>query len=62
MKRIAFLLFMLPLMLSAQCLKGTVTDAKTGEPIPFVPIKLLQDGDIVMGSATDFDGVYTIHL
>ena len=62
MKKIVFLLFMLPIMLSAQCLKGTVTDAKTGESIPFVPINLLQDGDIVMRGMTDFDGVYTIRL
>lgn len=62
MKRIGVLLFMLPMLLSAQCIKGTVTDAQTGESIPFVPINVLQDGDIVMRGTSDFDGVYTIRL
>ncbi len=48
MKKIVVLLFILPMLLSAQCIKGTVTDAQTGESIPFVPINVLQDGDIVM--------------
>jgi len=41
-------------------LKGTLIDSETGEPLPFVNI-VLQDGDRqVTGSATDFDGKYTI--
>lgn len=41
-------------------LKGTLTDSETGEPLPFVNI-VLQKGDRqVTGSATDFDGKYTI--
>jgi hypothetical protein len=41
-------------------LKGTLKDSETGEPLPFVNI-VLQKGDRqVTGSATDFDGKYTI--
>lgn len=41
-------------------LKGKLTDAETGEPLPFVNI-VLQEGDRqITGSATDFDGNYTI--
>ena len=41
-------------------LKGTLTDAETGEPLPFVNIVLQQGNNQVTGSATDFDGNYTI--
>lgn len=41
-------------------LKGTVTDAKTGESLPFVNIVVKQDGKQVAGGVTDFDGVYCI--
>ncbi|MCZ4409648.1 DUF4139 domain-containing protein [Cryomorphaceae bacterium 1068] len=41
-------------------LKGTLTDAETGEPLPFVNIILQQGNKQVTGSATDFDGNYTI--
>src|SRR5690554_38056 len=41
-------------------LKGKLTDAETGEALPFVNI-VLQSGDQqVAGGATDFDGEYTI--
>lgn len=41
-------------------LKGKLTDAQTGEPLPFVNI-VLQNGDQqVAGGATDIDGNYTI--
>ena len=53
---------MFPLILSAQCLKGMVTDAKTGELIPFVPMLVLHEGDTVKQTVTDFDGMYTIRL
>ncbi|HKK39251.1 MAG TPA: carboxypeptidase regulatory-like domain-containing protein, partial [Cryomorphaceae bacterium] len=44
----------------AGTLKGTLVDSETGEPLPFVNI-VLQKGDRqVTGSATDFDGKYTI--
>lgn len=41
-------------------LKGALTDAETGEPLPFVNIVLEQGGNQVTGSSTDFDGRYTI--
>ena len=41
-------------------LKGTVTDAKTRETLPFVNIVVKQDGKQVAGGVTDFDGVYCI--
>lgn len=62
MKKIAILFFMLPFVLSAQCLKGRVSDAENGEPIPFVPVILLNNGDTIKQALTDFDGMYTIHL
>lgn len=42
------------------CLKGTVTDAKTKEPMPFVNVVLKQDDKMVMGATTDFDGLFTL--
>lgn len=41
-------------------LKGTLTDAATGEPLPFVNIVLQEGGEQVAGGATNFDGEYTI--
>jgi hypothetical protein len=41
-------------------LKGTITDAKTKETLPFVNIVAKQDGKQVLVGVSDFDGVYTI--
>ena len=41
-------------------LKGTVTDARTGEPIPFANVAVLLNATLVTGGMTDFDGKYTI--
>jgi len=41
-------------------LKGTLKDAETGEPLPFVNIVLQEGERQITGSATDFDGKYTI--
>lgn len=41
-------------------LKGTITDSKTQEPLPFVNVIAKQDGQQVRGGQTDFDGVFTI--
>ncbi|MBP5536108.1 MAG: TonB-dependent receptor [Bacteroidales bacterium] len=41
-------------------LKGTVTDAKTGEEMPFVNVIVKQDGQQVGGAQTDIDGIFTI--
>ncbi len=46
--------------LSAQCIKGTVTDAATGESIPFIKVLLQRDGETIKNVVTDFDGVYTM--
>ena len=49
--------------LATGCLKGTVTDEKTGEELPFVNVIVKQNGKQVSGGTTDFDGVYIIkHL
>ena len=55
------LLLMAEMALFAQgTMKGTITDAKTKEPLPFVNIVVKQDGKQVHGGQTDFDGIYTI--
>ena len=48
--------------LSAQsgCLQGTVVEAKTRDPIPFVNITIEENGDVVTGGITDFDGKFFI--
>lgn len=45
---------------SSGSLRGKLTDNDNGEALPFVNVVLLQDGNVVMGVATDFDGNYTI--
>ncbi len=43
-------------------LKGTITDEKTGEKLPFVNVVIKDDaGAMVTGGTTDFDGVYHIN-
>ncbi|MFK7908804.1 MAG: carboxypeptidase regulatory-like domain-containing protein, partial [Chitinophagales bacterium] len=63
---IAFNLFALNLPIQAQtdfgAISGTVTDAETGETLPFVNATIEVNGALIRGGATsDFDGVYTIH-
>lgn len=41
-------------------MKGTIIDAKTKEPLPFVNVVVKQDGKQVHGGSTDFDGIFTI--
>lgn len=41
-------------------LKGLVSDAETGDPIPFANIKVYNNGEVVSGGTTDFDGRYSI--
>ena len=41
-------------------MKGVVTDKKTGEPLIGCYVVLRQNGQIITGTRTDFDGVYTI--
>jgi len=41
-------------------LKGTISDAVSNEPIPFAAIVLKQNSKQIAGTASDFDGKYTI--
>ena len=41
-------------------LKGVITDAMSGEPIPFANIIIEKNGNQSAGTTTDFDGNYTI--
>ncbi len=41
-------------------MKGVVTDQKTGEPLLACYVVLRQNGQIITGARTDFDGNYTI--
>ncbi|MGB6036823.1 MAG: mucoidy inhibitor MuiA family protein, partial [Cryomorphaceae bacterium] len=41
-------------------LKGTLTDSQTEEPLPFVNVVLQQGSEQIIGTATDFEGRYTI--
>ena len=41
-------------------MKGVVTDKKTGEPLIGCYVVLRQNGQIITGTRTDFDGNYTI--
>ena len=54
--------FLTSLSLFAQngTLKGTVTDAVTGETIPMANIVIKSDGLTILGGASDFDGNFTI--
>jgi hypothetical protein len=58
------ILFLVPIEASAQqyapftIVKGVVTDAETGEPLPFVNI--LADGSKALGTTTDFSGQYVL--
>ncbi len=55
------LLLMAEMVALAQgTMKGTIIDAKTKEPQPFVNVIVKQDGKQVHGGTTDFDGVFTI--
>ncbi|MFM1931533.1 MAG: hypothetical protein RL226_836 [Bacteroidota bacterium] len=68
MSRKIYLLFLLSLLVSpavfAQAgsgtLKGKVTDAETGEPLPFVNVVVFLNGNQITGANTDFDGEFTI--
>src|SRR5690606_10306932 len=41
-------------------IKGKVLDGESGEPVPFANVTLLDGGDQVLGTTTDFDGKYTL--
>jgi outer membrane receptor for ferrienterochelin and colicin len=48
------------LMAQSGTLNGRVTDANTGEPIPFANIVIELNGSTVTGGTTDFDGNFSI--
>ncbi len=57
-KSALFLLWLIPMSFFAQStIRGTVTDAGSGQPIPGVNIIVKET---TIGTATDFDGVYTL--
>ena len=41
-------------------LNGTVIDASTNEPIPFANVSIEENGNVVTGGMTDFDGKFSI--
>jgi len=55
------ILLLLPLLGLAQTIKikGKITDAETGEAMPFVSVYILNTD---LGASTDFDGFYTLTL
>ncbi len=60
MKTLFFSLFIcLSIIAQAQTgeIQGKVTDAKSGEPLPFVNVSLIVNGSMA-GAQTDFDGYY----
>jgi len=55
-----FFVFTISNLVKAQSLKGTVTEAESGETIPFANVVVKSGDTIVQGGATDFDGNYNI--
>jgi len=41
-------------------LMGKVVDGSNGEAIPFANVSIMQNGSVVTGGMTDFDGKYKI--
>jgi hypothetical protein len=58
-RAVALILFSLPLLLSAQhtVVRGKVTDANSGDPIPFANVLYLNTS---IGATTDFDGNFEL--
>ncbi|MBR1625861.1 MAG: TonB-dependent receptor [Bacteroidales bacterium] len=48
------------LVIAQGILTGTITDAKTGEPLPFVNVVVSQNGQQMGGAATDMNGDFQI--
>ncbi|MGB0929698.1 MAG: carboxypeptidase regulatory-like domain-containing protein [Chitinophagales bacterium] len=59
---IAFNLFALKPSIHAQTgeIQGAVTDAETGETMPFVNVSINVNGNLI-GTSTDFDGIYSLN-
>jgi outer membrane receptor protein involved in Fe transport len=56
----AFALFSTLAYAQTGSLKGVISDAMSGEPIPFANIIAERNGNQIGGTTTDFDGNYTI--
>lgn len=59
MKTLLSLLFCCPLLLAAQGFTGTITSARTGEPLPYASIYVKETGS---GTVTNEDGRYQLKL
>src|ERR1041385_8720306 len=46
----------------ARSITGKVTDAQTGEPMPYVTISVKLTNGARKATATDFDGLYTLYI
>ena len=57
---VAFLLTATFAFAQTGTLKGVITDAMSGEPIPFANIVAEKNGNQIGGTTTNFDGEYTI--
>lgn len=57
---IGLLLFATSSLLAQGTLKGTITDSKSNEPLPFVNVVAKQNGQQIRGGQTDMDGIFTI--
>ena len=51
-----------PAMVIESEVRGTVTEESTGEAIPFANVIAYQEGAVVSGAITDFDGKFTFRL
>lgn len=47
---------LIPIVYSQSSLVAIITDASNSEPIPFATIALYQNGEVVMGTYSDFEG------
>lgn len=54
------LLLMANFVLAQGTIKGTITDPKTKEPVPFANVVAKQDGKQIKGTQTDIDGNFTL--
>ena len=54
------LLLMANFVFAQGTIKGTITDPKTKEPVPFANVVAKQDGKQIKGTQTDMDGNFTL--
>jgi len=57
---IGLLLVTQAVALAQGTIKGTITDESTGEPLISANVVIKQDGQLITGARTDFEGNYTI--